>query len=92
MVRLIYWWGLYALYDKDTFSTYAFMGDAEIHIQPLTLAAIAFEKSTHNLKHTSQKYQSVYRLSCLFHSCTYHATSEGFFYPWVLLSYGVPGF
>ncbi|KAJ1413536.1 C2 domain [Sesbania bispinosa] len=36
------------VYDKDTFSTDDFMGEAEIDIQPLVLAAIAYEKSTIN--------------------------------------------
>lgn len=36
------------VYDKDTFSTDDFMGEAEIDIQPLVLAAIAYEKSTAN--------------------------------------------
>lgn len=34
------------VYDKDTFSTDDFMGDAEIDIQPLVSAAKAYEKST----------------------------------------------
>ncbi|OMP00915.1 C2 calcium-dependent membrane targeting [Corchorus capsularis] len=33
------------VYDKDTFSTDDFMGDAEIDIQPLVAAAKAYEKS-----------------------------------------------
>ncbi|MBA0865813.1 hypothetical protein Goshw_015660 [Gossypium schwendimanii] len=33
------------VYDKDTFTTDDFMGDAEIDIQPLVLAAKAYEKS-----------------------------------------------
>ncbi|XP_057453704.1 probable ADP-ribosylation factor GTPase-activating protein AGD11 isoform X1 [Lotus japonicus] len=36
------------VYDKDTFTTDDFMGEAEIDIQPLVLAAIAYEKSTIN--------------------------------------------
>ncbi|CAJ2657397.1 probable ADP-ribosylation factor GTPase-activating protein AGD11 [Trifolium pratense] len=36
------------VYDKDTFSTDDFMGEAEIDIQPLVLAAIAYEKSSSN--------------------------------------------
>ncbi|KAF3448784.1 hypothetical protein FNV43_RR09497 [Rhamnella rubrinervis] len=34
------------VYDKDTFSTDDFMGEAEIDIQPLVTAAKAYEKST----------------------------------------------
>lgn len=33
------------VYDKDTFTTDDFMGDAEIDIQPLVAAAKAYEKS-----------------------------------------------
>ena len=33
------------VYDKDTFSTDDFMGDAEIDIQPLVSAAKAYENS-----------------------------------------------
>ena len=33
------------VYDKDTFSTDDFMGEAEIDIQPLVTAARAFERS-----------------------------------------------
>ena len=36
------------VYDKDTFTTDDFMGEAEIDIQPLVAAAIAYEKSTIN--------------------------------------------
>lgn len=36
------------VYDKDTFSTDDFMGEAEIDIQPLVSAAIAHENSTLN--------------------------------------------
>ncbi|KAK7314195.1 hypothetical protein VNO77_39408 [Canavalia gladiata] len=36
------------VYDKDKFSTDDFMGEAEIDIQPLVLAAKAYEKSTIN--------------------------------------------
>lgn len=36
------------VYDKDTFTTDDFMGEAEIDIQPLVTAAIAYEKSTIN--------------------------------------------
>lgn len=36
------------VYDKDTFSTDDFMGEAEIDIQPLVTAAKAYEKSTIN--------------------------------------------
>ncbi|VVA28920.1 PREDICTED: ADP-ribosylation factor [Prunus dulcis] len=36
------------VYDKDTFTTDDFMGEAEIDIQPLVSAAIAYEKSTIN--------------------------------------------
>lgn len=36
------------VYDKDTFSTDDFMGDAEIDIQPLVSAARAYEMSTLN--------------------------------------------
>ncbi|CAL0333588.1 unnamed protein product [Lupinus luteus] len=36
------------VYDKDTFSTDDYMGEAEIDIQPLVLAAKAYEKSTIN--------------------------------------------
>ncbi|KAK7343126.1 hypothetical protein VNO80_26089 [Phaseolus coccineus] len=36
------------VYDKDTFSTDDFMGEAEIDIQPLVIAAKAYEKSTIN--------------------------------------------
>lgn len=36
------------MYDKDTFSTDDFMGEAEIDIQPLVSAAIAHENSTLN--------------------------------------------
>ncbi|KAK7401342.1 hypothetical protein VNO78_12750 [Psophocarpus tetragonolobus] len=36
------------VYDKDTFSTDDFMGEAEIDIQPLVAAAKAYEKSTIN--------------------------------------------
>ncbi|XP_027356845.1 probable ADP-ribosylation factor GTPase-activating protein AGD11 [Abrus precatorius] len=36
------------VYDKDKFSTDDFMGDAEIDIQPLVLAAKAYEKSSIN--------------------------------------------
>lgn len=34
------------MYDKDTFSTDDFMGEAEIDIQPLVAATKAYEKST----------------------------------------------
>lgn len=34
------------VYDKDTFSTDDFMGEAEIDIQPLVAATKAYEKST----------------------------------------------
>jgi len=34
--------------DKDTFSTDDFMGEAEIDIQPLVSAAMAYEKSSVN--------------------------------------------
>ena len=34
------------MYDKDTFTTDDYMGEAEIDIQPLVTAAIAFEKSS----------------------------------------------
>ncbi|XP_014522820.1 probable ADP-ribosylation factor GTPase-activating protein AGD11 [Vigna radiata var. radiata] len=36
------------VYDKDTFSTDDFMGEAEIDIQPLVIAAKAYEKSNIN--------------------------------------------
>ncbi|TKY49695.1 ADP-ribosylation factor GTPase-activating protein AGD11 [Spatholobus suberectus] len=36
------------VYDKDTFSTDDFMGEAEINIQPLLTAAKAYEKSSIN--------------------------------------------
>lgn len=36
------------VYDKDTFTTDDFMGDAEIDIQPLVTAANAFECSSIN--------------------------------------------
>jgi stromal membrane-associated protein len=36
------------VYDKDTFSTDDFMGEAEIDIQPLVVAAKAYENSTTN--------------------------------------------
>ncbi|CAL0328761.1 unnamed protein product [Lupinus luteus] len=36
------------VYDKDAFSTDDYMGEAEIDIQPLVLAAKAYEKSTIN--------------------------------------------
>lgn len=36
------------VYDKDTFSTDDFMGEAEIDIQPLVVAAKAYENSTIN--------------------------------------------
>jgi len=36
------------VYDKDTFSTDDFMGEAEIDIQPLVQAAMAHEKSSVN--------------------------------------------
>lgn len=36
------------VYDKDTFSTDDYMGEAEIDIQPLVTAAIAYEKSSIN--------------------------------------------
>lgn len=36
------------VYDKDTFSTDDFMGEAEIDIQPLVIAAKAHENSTNN--------------------------------------------
>lgn len=36
------------MYDKDTFTTDDFMGEAEIDIQPLVSAAIAYEKSMIN--------------------------------------------
>lgn len=36
------------VYDKDTFSTDDFMGEAEIDIQPLVAAAKAYEKSSIN--------------------------------------------
>lgn len=36
------------VYDKDTFSTDDFMGEAEIDIQPLVSAAKAYESSTIN--------------------------------------------
>ncbi len=34
------------IYDKDTFSTDDFMGEAEIDIQPLVAATKAYETST----------------------------------------------
>lgn len=34
------------VWDKDTFSTDDFMGDAEVDIRPLLTAAQAYEKST----------------------------------------------
>ncbi|KAM5551769.1 putative ADP-ribosylation factor GTPase-activating protein AGD11 [Rosa sericea] len=36
------------VYDKDTFTTDDYMGEAEIDIQPLVTAAVAFEKSSLN--------------------------------------------
>lgn len=36
------------VYDKDTFTTDDYMGEAEIDIQPLVTAAVAFEKSSIN--------------------------------------------
>lgn len=36
------------VYDKDTFSTDDYMGEAEIDIRPLVTAAIAYEKSSIN--------------------------------------------
>ncbi|XP_050385223.1 probable ADP-ribosylation factor GTPase-activating protein AGD11 [Argentina anserina] len=36
------------VYDKDTFTTDDYMGEAEIDIQPLVTAAVAFEKSKIN--------------------------------------------
>lgn len=39
---------LQLVYDKDTFSTDDFMGEAEIDIQPLVSAAKAYEKSSIN--------------------------------------------
>ncbi|CAI8607476.1 unnamed protein product [Vicia faba] len=44
------------VYDKDTFSTDDFMGEAEIDIQPLVLAAIAYEKSTVNESMQLEKF------------------------------------
>ncbi|XP_004511023.1 probable ADP-ribosylation factor GTPase-activating protein AGD11 [Cicer arietinum] len=44
------------VYDKDTFSTDDFMGEAEIDIQPLVLAAIAYEKSTINESMQLEKF------------------------------------
>lgn len=49
MFDQIYWDSYMQLvYDKDTFSTDDYMGEAEIDIQPLVLAAKAYEKSTIN--------------------------------------------
>lgn len=44
------------VYDKDTFSTDDFMGEAEIDIQPLVLAAIAYEKSMVNESMQLEKF------------------------------------